>query len=239
MNNAVLSGSKIQSSIKCILRGLAMRPERIDIPVEKFLASVAGKIGHFVKIGSNDGVKNDPFGNAIDKYHWKGIMVEPFEQNFEKLKANFGGRPNVQLEQAGITEQRGSFDFYYIENIREDEPGWYDQVGSFDKETFIKNIEVVPSLLSRIACKQIPCMTFADLLQKYAVETVDLIHIDTEGYDYKILKTIDLKKVRPMILIFEYEWLTQFEFREAKKLLTDNGYKLYYAESDCVAVSAH
>jgi FkbM family methyltransferase len=215
------------------------RPEHINISIDAYLRSLNHSyISNFIKIGSNDGIKNDPLSKIILDFQWKGIMVEPFEPNFNRLKKNFGGHKNLFLEQAGISDKSGFFEFYYITDIQSDEPSWYDQVGSFDRETFIKNIEGEKALLSRIGSKKIPCMTFDELARKYHFNHVDLIHIDTEGYDWKILRSIDLKKYQPKIIILEFEWLTQYNVREAKKYLTENSYRLYYSEGDCVAIKS-
>lgn len=223
--------------VKNVLRSFLKGPERIQVPLTEFLSSLSAKSPlTFVQIGSNDGLKNDPIGNLVRQFKWKGIMVEPFENNFNKLKENFKNSPDLVFEQCGIAEKTGNFDFFYIENIEPGEPDWYDQVGSFDKTTFIKNIEVVPSLIERMAVKKIPAKTFGQLLTEHRVEQVDLVHIDTEGYDYKILQTIDFGKYSPKVLIFEIEWMTHYELREIKKLLNKYNYKLYYHHVDCIAV---
>jgi FkbM family methyltransferase len=237
MSNSTLTYYSALAYVKNIIRALLKGPERIQVPLTRFLTSLSAQGSlTFVQIGSNDGLKNDPIGNLVRQFQWKGIMVEPFEKNFSRLKANFENSPNLIFEQCGITEKQGNLDFYYIENIQPDEPDWYDQVGSFDKTTFIKNIEVVPSLLDRVAVKKIPTKTFGQLLTDHQLNQVDLIHIDTEGYDYKILQTIDFEKYNPNVLIFEIEWMTHYELREIKKLLHKYHYKLYYHHVDCIAV---
>jgi len=237
LKNKILIYYSVSAYVKNLLRAFLKGPEKIQLPLTEFLSSLSGKTPlTFVQIGSNDGLKNDPIGNFVKQFKWKGIMVEPFEKNFNKLKANFNNNPDLFFEQCGITEREGNLDFFYIENIEADEPDWYDQVGSFDKTTFIKNIEVIPSLVERMAVKKIPTKTFGQLLTEYQLNHVDLVHIDTEGYDYKILRTIDFEKYNPKVLIFEIEWMTHYELREIKKLLHKYNYKLYYYHVDCIAV---
>ena len=237
--NLVLLKHTFYSRIKNIARAVLKKPERIDVPVNTFLHSIGGnKIKNFIKIGSNDGLKNDPFGEMILQFNWNGIMVEPFEPNYKKLRENFGNQQNLVLENAGISDSNGFFDFYFITDITADEPDWYDQVGSFNKETFVKNIEVEKKLLSRIGIKKIECITFDDLVKKHHFTSVDLIHLDTEGYDWKILRTIDINRYKPKVILFEIEWLTHYEIREARQHLIKNGYKLYYDGNDCIAVKS-
>ncbi|PWT72749.1 MAG: hypothetical protein C5B59_15020 [Bacteroidetes bacterium] len=234
---SVISLYTVREYFKNILRSAIKGPERIDLPLTKLLEAMSTKGPlTFVQIGSNDGLKNDPIGNLIKQYKWKGIMVEPFESNFSKLKENFNGYSGLVFEQCGITDRSGERDFFYIEDIGPDEPDWYDQVGSFDKTTFLKNIEVVPDLSRRMAIKKISTKTFDELLSEHKMQHVDILHLDTEGYDYKILLTIDFKKFQPTVVIFENEWMTQYELKEIKNYFKKFNYKLYYHHVDCIAV---
>src|SRR5260221_13577955 len=136
LKNKILIYYSVSAYVKNLLRAFLKGPEKIQLPLTEFLSSLSGKTPlTFVQIGSNDGLKNDPIGNFVKQFKWKGIMVEPFEKNFNKLKANFNNNPDLFFEQCGITEEEGYLDFFYIENIEADEPDWYDQVGSFDKTT--------------------------------------------------------------------------------------------------------
>ena len=46
------------------------------------------------------------------------------------------------FENVGIGPERGEMLFYRLKDITDGEPGWYDQVGSFDKETFHKKYRI-------------------------------------------------------------------------------------------------
>ena len=59
-----------------------------------------------------------------------------------------------------------------------------------DKETVIKYGEMV----------KVACVTPEVLFNKNNIRTFDIISIDTEGYDYIILKNIDLKQYKPKVV---------------------------------------
>ena len=40
----------------------------------------------FVQVGANDGVNHDPIFHHVRKYNWKGLLIEPIPDIFEKLK---------------------------------------------------------------------------------------------------------------------------------------------------------
>lgn len=223
--------------IKNALRAALKQPSSINISAAEVIQLYGpDRLRSFVSIGANDGVKNDHLNSFIFKYQWKGILIEPMPDNFAKLRTNFKDRQNLVLENIGIAESKGVLDFYYIKDILPTEPDWYDQVGSFDKETFYKNIAVVPSLQERVGVASIPTDRLENVLAKNDLKQIDLVMIDTEGYDYKILKSIDIEKVKPQIIIFEYEWLTNYETKEAVKLLEGAGYRTILNGIDCIAI---
>jgi len=209
----------------------------LNIPMERiFKMTGEANIKTFVQIGSNDGIKNDPLHRYIKKNNWKGILVEPDKANFTKLRDNYSQMNGLHFENVGIGPERGEMIFYRLKDITNNEPGWYDQVGSFDKETFIKNIEHGKELNKRIITDTLPVITFYDLLQKYNYSEIDLLHIDTEGFDYKILRSVDFSKYNIRLVIFEGEWMTPSELKEIIQYLRKFKYRMYRSGIDYAAV---
>ena len=219
---------------KAFLKAIVKAPELVELDVSEFI-SLWGphKISSFITIGANDGVRNDPLLGFIEKFNWQGILVEPMPENFKKLKANHQHNQNLILENVGIAEADGLFDFYYVKDIGPEDPDWLSQISSFNKETFYKNIVGVPDIESRIGVMGVPGITFDRLLSRHDINHIDLIMIDTEGFDYKILSSIDLKKYNPKMIVFEYEWLTNHEIKQAKRQLWDAGYRVIFGGFDC------
>ena len=231
------------SSVKSYIRNLAkavFKPRNdVRVSIDKVLDKMVadGAIGTLLQVGANDGVKNDPVRPLIARGKVRAILVEPFLENFRKLCKNYEGMSgSLAFEQVGIGDKETELDFYYISDIRDDEPDWYDQVGSFDKETFLSNISVVPGLKERVAVRKVPCTTIQAILNRHQLETVDFIHLDTEGYDYKILQTIDFGKLRVKAILFETDWMKLFELRMTRKMLEGAGYDLFFEGIDCLAL---
>jgi FkbM family methyltransferase len=194
------------------LRALFDRQYISSVPVQKILERIGtGAIRNFVQIGSNDGIKNDPLRKYILSGKWSGILVEPDHHNFQKLVQNYAGVPGLVFENTGIAEKGGSLVFHYVEGTGEKDPGWFDQIGSFDENTFRKNIAFDSGLAARYRTKEIAVITIGELLEKHGVQRLDLLHTDTEGYDFRILNSIDFSKLSPRIIIFESEWMTRHE----------------------------
>jgi FkbM family methyltransferase len=228
--------TRILPRIVLSAKGLLKSPETLNVSSRDFIRLWgAHNIRTFVSIGANDGEKNDPIAEFVEAYQWGGIMVEPLPENFVRLSRKYENNTSLILENAGIARLPGVFDFYYLKDVKPDEPDWYDQIGSFDRSTFEKNISVDPGLQTRIGVCPIRTLTFEMLMEKHSLESIDLLLIDTEGYDYEILCSIDLQKYAPRLIIFEYEWLTNYERRSAVSLLRNAGYNVAFNAFDCLA----
>jgi FkbM family methyltransferase len=62
----------------------------------------------------------------------------------------------------------------------------------------------------------------ASLFEEYAIEDIDILSIDIEGYELEALKGIDFGKCRPKVLVIESENLEHE--REIDTMLIPNGY---------------
>ena len=223
--------------IKNAVRTLLSKDTILNISEDDIFTLVGeSNIKTFVQIGSNDGRKNDPLNKHIRKNGWAGILVEPDPINFTKLKNNYASPTGLIFENVGIGPESGEMLFYKIKNISEQEPGWYDQVGSFDKETFLKNIKHGHELDKRVTTESLPVITFNALLQRNNFSQVDLLHIDAEGFDYKILRSIDFSKYVIRMVLFEGEWMNQFELREIIQYLRKYNYCIFRSGIDYAGI---
>src|SRR5579864_4270420 len=223
--------------LKKAIKTLISKDTILNIPIAGiFKLAGESNIKTFVQIGSNDGKKNDPLHRFILKNGWNGILVEPDPANFKKLTNHYSQVSGLIFENLGIGPVRGELLFYKLKNITDQEPGWYDQVGSFDRETFIKNIHYEQDLEKRMTSEPLPVITFDDLLQKNNFREVDLLHTDTEGFDYKILRSINFAEHDIRIVIFEGEWMTQFELRELIQYLRKYNYSIFRCGVDYAGI---
>jgi FkbM family methyltransferase len=229
----MLTVKKLKSSITSLLSHVMI----VNIPLDE-LFQMAGEstIKTFVEIGANDGKKNDPLYYYIKKYGWIGILVEPDPANFKKLKENYRGVEGLIFENMGIGPEPGEMLFYKIKNITDQEPGWYDQVGSFDKKTFLKNISYGKGLDQRIVAEPLTVIRFDELLEKNNFPDVDLLHIDAEGFDYRILRSIDFAKNNIRMVLFESEWMTKAEMKEIVQYLRRHHYRVVRSGIDYAGV---
>ena len=174
----------------------------------------------FVEIGSNDGEQHDHLRPFILSREWSGVMVEPVPYVFERLRANYGSVDRVALENAAVGVSDGTRPFYHLVDAGEHEraqlPEWYDGIGSFSKEFLLGHSKHMPDIEERIVCREVPTLTFASLCRKHGLDRVDLLVVDTEGYDWELIRHIDLTAQRPILLIYEHFHLP-YEDRAASR----------------------
>jgi hypothetical protein len=79
------------------------------------------------------------------------------------------------------------------------------------------------------------CISFTSLLEEFQVRKIDLLHLDTEGYDFEIIKLIPFGVLKPNLIFYEHMHLGTKGNDDCVKLLTQNGYKIVKMKMDTLA----
>lgn len=113
-------------------------------------------------------------------------------------------------------------------------PNWVKGIASLDPfhhkktdistEDIIQESVVAESLMNVIVENNFICI-------------VDYFQIDTEGFDFEILKMIDFKKIKPKIIKFESVNLNDSDRMNANMLLKMNGYYLFNEQGDTIGLN--
>jgi FkbM family methyltransferase len=180
----------------------------------------------FLQVGANDGVAGDPLQQVVRTYGWRGACVEPVPQVFERLRASYADVPGVSCIRAAIAAADGSVSLYRVDP-RPGDPLWVDQIASLDKEVLLRHEDQVPGLADRVVEVDVPAHTLPSLVRAAALEHIDLLHTDVEGYDLEVVNQIDFGAAwAPSYLIFELRHLDRGAAREAARMLRTRGYRL-------------
>ena len=206
----------------------------------KAFSELIEKIGNkkdffFVQIGSHDGISggNDPLYGYIKKYNWSGILVEPVPYLYERLVKNHEGRDNLTFRNVAISKDGAPMKFYSIEEHDNlENPYWYNQLGSFNKDVVLRHRQFLPEFDTHFKEEEIETITGDSLFE--GANHIDLLHIDTEGYDYEIIKSIDFDKHQPSLILFEHTHLKNVS--EVHVYLSDMGYVCEQYERDTLAI---
>lgn len=197
-----------------------------------------GRDAFFMQIGANDGVRSDPIHELIiSQPGWKGLFVEPFGPAFEQLKENYDNGQQYIFENVAIGTKAGKQPFFFVSEAAKEIgewPYWIDQLGTFDREHI--NRHFGGKLDPYIVEEMVECCTLPQMFEKHSITNVDLLQIDVEGFDFEIVKQIEFDKIRPGIIIFEHQHLSEEAKDSADELLVENGYKVKRYKYDTLAV---
>lgn len=84
--------------------------------------------------------------------------------------------------------------------------------------------------------EKVKALSFEDIINEYKdFVKADLLQIDTEGFDYEIIKMIDFNKCQYKFIKYEHCNLTENEYNKSMNILTKNGYKLFKIGNDTIA----
>lgn len=192
----------------------------------------------FMQIGANDGDKGDYLQDYV-RNRWRGVLVEPIPYVFASLAGRYGGCPRLTLVNAAVTDHDGTATLYYLPKADSDDlPYWYDALATFRKDVLLKHEPWIPDIGSRIATIEVRALTFGSLCADNGIEHVDLIQIDTEGYDFEIIRQIDLDRYRPLIVLYEHFHLAPDERQACELHLREKGYICGSNYMDTLAVRA-
>lgn len=193
----------------------------------------------FVKVGANDGVTGDPVSDILlaDK-RWKGLLIEPVPYCFERLKANFSDQQRFSLERIAIGPITGRTTFYYVDQKATETlpglPSYYDQLGSFDRSHIVKHLNgaLEPFILE----SSFEVCPLEQVLTRNGVGEIHFLHIDTEGYDYEVLKTLDFNTHTPDAILIEHKHLSPPQKAEMLSDLRKHEYSVDDCGQDYFAV---
>lgn len=160
---------------------------------------------YFVQIGANNGIRGDHLYPLVLAHHFQGLLVEPLPDQFEALRRNYAAEPQVKFENCAIANEEGSCPLYRFRRAAA-VPDWAYGMASFDKRHLTK-FENTAALGPYIEAVSVSTMTFASLMAKHGIRDVSLLDIDTEGYDYEILKMAFAAGCFPPIINFEHQHL--------------------------------
>jgi FkbM family methyltransferase len=204
---------------------------------------------YFVQVGGFDGVSFDPLRRQIVESNLSGLIIEPVPQYFDKLKALYAGSTTVTPVNCAIAEENGERTIWHFSPKAIEIgklPPHFAGIASFVMEDLLKETGSLAnscpdaetlSVLRELLCPvKVQCRTMESLLREYGVERIDILQIDTEGYDYIILKSFDFERFRPSIVHYEHQHLSRADIAAAEGLLRSQGYRLRRDAYDTLAV---
>ena len=175
----------------------------------------------FIQVGACDGKSGDAAHRFISRGIFRSILIEPIEDSFRKLADTYKGVPNVTAIQAAIGMADGYIELFKVKDgATSIDQVWSRQLASFDKKHLLKH-GVAESEIERVS---VQCLTLASLLEQNGLKHIDVLQIDTEGFDAEIVTmALDLP-TPPECIYFENIHLDDLKISAVFEKLNAKGY---------------
>jgi len=204
-----------------------------------------------IQVGANDGFNHDPIVKFIKRDNWHGVLLEPQKYVHDTfLSKMHASDQNIHTLNAALDYTDGERSMY---NIAFSKARWATGLSSLDKSVVEEaiasghvasgaskeGIDLPRQLNDYISEEKIIAISPQTLLKQYQISKIDLLQIDAEGFDYEIIKMMDIGKTQPGMIIFEDSHLDDATLQECHDLLFDQEYTLRKTQGNTVAIKNH
>lgn len=181
----------------------------------------------FLEVGSCD---FDTCEKLI-KNGWNGIVIEPVKYYYDKLSKY----PHITYENIAISDKEGTSEIHYLnpEIIKNKSQMWMKGISSLEGKSGPLSFNENNFMKENIIKQHVNTNTLQNICDKYNVTKIDFLKIDTEGYDFTVLQSIDLDKVNVKMIKIEHKHLDPSTIIEH---LRNNNYLVYVETDDIYAI---
>lgn len=178
-------------------------------------------------VGANEGRWID---EAMDNFNNATIHAfEPSEKEFNILKNKYSAEKKIILNNYALGELKGEKKFNV--NYKGSLSSFYDVYENTNWIERQKNNKIFKNNFT-LEERKIKIDTIDNYVGLKNIESIDILKIDTQGYEPKVLdgaiKNLNSKKIKCILLeiIFSDIYKSNVSFFEIEKNLINNGYKL-------------
>jgi FkbM family methyltransferase len=183
--------------------------------------------GTFIEIGANDG-KTGSFTFNLAKIGWRGVYCEPVKRIYKKCQNNHKMHPKITVLNYAVgdgTEKTATI----IDG---------DTLSTIDNDTLnlYKNTTQFSGIFRHTKTSEtVNVVTLDDMLETQNIDDdFQLLIIDVEGYEDKVLNGFDINKYKPQMVIIEIpdqhpdfnDPKIMLKFRLLREYFDFHGYKL-------------
>ncbi|EIE21830.1 hypothetical protein COCSUDRAFT_56281 [Coccomyxa subellipsoidea C-169] len=186
---------------------------------------------------------NDPFLVHLGKYErHRKIFVEPIPVLFHQLKQNLGNMTNATFINAAISsmaegdpdesghDSKSTATMFCVQSEQSAPtkpangtqlPFWADQICSFSHDHITK---LLPN--AQVKSVEVQSLTVRQMLHQHDISDVLVVLIDTEGFDWQVLRQLPLHRAsfRPVLIGFENQHLSKGDLAATSDFLHGHGY---------------
>lgn len=162
------------------------------------------KFGVFVDFGATNGKDINNSWLLEKQFEWTGIVCEPNPQFHEELKSN----RTCFVETKCVSDTSNK-----VVTFLQTKSPELSTVSGYDNDEHNRSEHI------RI---DVQTISLNDMLEKYQIDKIDYLNIDTEGSEFDILSSFNIEKYMPKIITVEHNFTSNRN--KIYDLLTSKGY---------------
>ncbi len=201
-----------------------------------------------VQIGANDGITHDPIHKFIKRDKWKGVLLEPQSKVFkEKLQPLYSRDKQIVTLNSALGEVDGETHLY---KIGFSEARWATGLASFNKshlesafesghvlkQAGKEGIDIPADPSKHIISERVEVVSPASIMKNHQIETLHLLQIDAEGFDFEVVKLFKIEESKPKMVCFESTHLSVDEYAACIDHFESRNYQVKKAGANTVAM---
>lgn len=178
-----------------------------------------GHVGTFCSLGENDGVT---FSNvrALAERGWSGVMIEPDPEAFARLEKLYLEYKGLYTYNYAIGDHNGKKILQKSSSLlKTGDTGLVSTFNASEMERFKSIVSYTPI--------EVQYYTWRTALNRWSIQKFDMISLDIEGDELKVLPDMDLKDTK--LICIEFNGRQDLKTEYEKYL---EGFKLIYTSPE-------
>jgi FkbM family methyltransferase len=191
--------------------------------------------GSIVIIGAHDLTSFDCISKYLGEAKARIMLFEPRNASRHKLNKNIEilGLQNCHVVPKAVHQSLTSSSLYDVDpNYLHLYPAWAEGIASFSQAHLLKSISK-----EHICEHQVDCSNPDKWPSEFGLDSISYLQIDAEGYDFEILKAINLHYYNPSAIMLEYVNMSIEDQQECRDYLHSNGYDTIFNGEDLLAIN--
>ena len=197
-----------------------------------------GRTFEFMQIGAHEAEGDAEPTMLSASFRRRGVLVEPQPRLASQLRRRFDSDPGISIIECAVGHASGSASLFVVDDPDHALPPWLSQVASFDRAHVEKFVAQVPSLGNHIRELRVRVEPPEAICQQAAVNQLDLLLVDVEGWDHHVIKLFPFDRVPVGLVVFEHAHLCRADRRAAVRRLLDLGYRVQVLGRDVIAAKS-
>lgn len=169
--------------------------------------------GFFIEFGALDGRLDSNTLFFEEALNWTGLLIEPNPEAFGLLETN---RPRCRHENIAISDRNGVMPFLKIDGGFYGWSGLRDGIEPQHRERIEQYVQA-----SQLQTIDVPVHDLAWLADSHDLSHVDLMSIDTEGTEERIMRAFPWERIRVSVFCIE----NNFANYDIDDLMRGQGYE--------------